>query len=64
MIAECPVGKWSCATPKRGVVTCIDESQVCDYHVDCPKGDDEEPTQCSFYRQVRLPCNYELLYNE
>lgn len=52
MFTACPVGQWACPTPKRNRVTCIDQSNLCDYHIDCPKGDDEDPVQCAFYRQV------------
>ena len=54
MSVECPHA-WQRPCLKlnrRKHVLCINESQVCDNNIDCPKGDDEDPLLCATYKEV------------
>jgi len=46
---------FACVTPEDAdVVVCIDEHALCDDVVQCPNGEDEDPTVCMFHRLVSL----------
>ena len=57
--AECPRTSdgrqlFPCVTTEDAdVVVCIDEHALCDDVVQCPNGEDEDPTVCMFHRLVR-----------
>lgn len=58
--------RFACPTMDGyGRYLCIDDQHICDGTRDCPKGEDEDPKSCMFYKSVSVShflvdCNIDL----
>jgi len=48
LLWQCPAGSYPCNATSAGTV-CVERHRWCDYVVDCPNEEDEDPEHCCQY---------------
>ena len=57
-MTDCPdsdtgMDRFACpSSDEYGRYLCIDDQHICNGYVDCPRGEDEDPMSCMFYKSV------------